>query len=61
MLQQFELAWFIPYVERMAAGENFTADELQSIYFKHTGREMEASSGTGHFRFMDRPNENEIA
>ena len=60
-LRKFELAWFIPYVERMAAGENFTVDELQRLYHQNTGRQMEASSDDGHFSFMERPSENEVS
>jgi hypothetical protein len=55
MLRDFELAWLIPYLERMAAGESFTVDQLQSIYHQHTGRQMEASSDAGQFKFMARP------
>ena len=60
-LRELGLGWFLPYIERMAAGENFTVDEFQRVYYQHTGRQMEASSDTGHFRFIERPNENDVA
>jgi hypothetical protein len=55
MLQQFELAWFVPYIERMARGESFTIDELQTIHNQHTGHRMEASLPSGQFGFMECP------
>jgi hypothetical protein len=53
-LHELDLAWFIPYLNRMAAGERFTADEMQRVYFDHMGRYMEVSAD-GQFRFMERP------
>jgi hypothetical protein len=61
MLWKLELGWIIAYIERMAAGENLTVDELQQVYYQHTGRQMEVSSDAGEFRFMARPNENGVA
>ncbi len=51
-LRELELAWFLPLIERLAAGKAVSLDEVQDGFRKQTGREMETSKRPYRFAFM---------
>ena len=53
ILVQLDLAWFVPYVERMARGEQVGLEEVDAAYRDRYGHGMESSPAPPlRFSFM---------
>jgi hypothetical protein len=54
MLHELGLKWFLPFLERMAAGELIAIEDLQHAFRVENGRDMEVSGRPYNFGFMNR-------